>query len=376
MRIAHLADVHLGYRAYNRITSQGINCREADVFKAFRQALEKIKTIQPDIVVIAGDLFHVVRPSNLMIQHTFYEFAELRRQIKAPIVIIGGNHDSPRSVDTGCILDLFKQISDVHVVHSDYQALHIGSIDTTVYCLCHRALPELASLKIEPNSETKYNVLTVHGTMEGIARSYYDVGEAISPSKILHDKWDYVALGHYHIHEKIAENAYYSGSLEYTSTNIWEETKKPKGFIEFDLDQHRIVDFHQTKTRDVIELRSIDAEGLTAVEIDKLVEERVSGIRGGHDAKIVRLIVNNIPRATIQDLNYETIRRLRMEALHFQFEPRPKKEGPTVTIDGERKALPLEGEWREFAKYLDIPAGTDRDRLTELGLEYLEQVSE
>ncbi len=42
MRIAHIADPHLGYRAYNRITSQGVNRREADVFKAFQSALAKV----------------------------------------------------------------------------------------------------------------------------------------------------------------------------------------------------------------------------------------------------------------------------------------------------------------------------------------------
>ena len=114
MRVAHLADIHLGYRAYNRVTRQGINVREADIFNAFRQSLDKVIEIQPDLIVIAGDLFHVVRPSNLCIEHTFKAFAKLRAETKAPIVMIGGNHDSPRSTDTGCILDLMQNIQGVH----------------------------------------------------------------------------------------------------------------------------------------------------------------------------------------------------------------------------------------------------------------------
>ena len=36
MRIAHLADLHLGYRQYHRQNPNGINQREADVANAFR----------------------------------------------------------------------------------------------------------------------------------------------------------------------------------------------------------------------------------------------------------------------------------------------------------------------------------------------------
>ena len=34
---------------------------------------------------------------------------------------------------------------------------------------------------------------------------------------------DYVALGHYHVYREIAPNAFYSGSIEYTSPNVWGE---------------------------------------------------------------------------------------------------------------------------------------------------------
>jgi exonuclease SbcD len=40
MRLVHLADLHLGFRAYSRTNSLGINRREADVFMAFQQALQ------------------------------------------------------------------------------------------------------------------------------------------------------------------------------------------------------------------------------------------------------------------------------------------------------------------------------------------------
>jgi DNA repair exonuclease SbcCD nuclease subunit len=256
-------------------------------------------------------------------------------------------------------------------VHNEYRGVALPEVDTTVFCLCHRAIPWLSSLKVEPNPDTKYNVLTIHGTLEGIARNFYDVGNPITRSQIIHDSWDYIALGHYHIHEKLADNTYYSGSLEYTSFNIWEETSAPKGFIEFDLDEHRVVDFHKTKPREVIDLRAVDADGLSAAEVNELVLRRVEGIKGGHSEKIVRLVVENVQRAIVPDLDYKAVRQLRMEALHFDLQLRPKKKESIVRGEDGRTALPLEEEWREFAKVYDAPAGIDRDELMSRGLEYL-----
>ncbi|HUF31535.1 MAG TPA: metallophosphoesterase, partial [Gemmatimonadaceae bacterium] len=111
MRLVHLADLHLGYRQYHRLTASGLNQREADVAGTFVRALDQVIALEPDVIVIAGDVFHVVRPANPVIIHAFSQFARLRQALpKALVVIIGGNHDQPRSTETGCILGLFRQL--------------------------------------------------------------------------------------------------------------------------------------------------------------------------------------------------------------------------------------------------------------------------
>ena len=172
MRIAHIADAHLGYRAYNRVTSQGVNRREADVFKAFHAALQNVSEIQPDLVVVAGDLFHSVRPSNLSIHSAFRAFLALRKRTTAPVVIIGGNHDSPRSSDAGCILDLLDNIPDVYVAHSEYVQIKLPQLDASVFCLCHSALPQLSSTKIAPDTSSRYNILVAHVSFEDETKGY------------------------------------------------------------------------------------------------------------------------------------------------------------------------------------------------------------
>lgn len=371
MRIAHLADPHLGYRAYNRITSQGINRREADVFKAFQAVMAKVAEVKPDLVLIAGDLFHVVRPSNLTIQHTFAEFAKLRAKCDAPVVIIGGNHDSPRSADTGCILDLLTNLPGIQVAHGEYVQVKIDDLDTSVFCLCHRALPQVSSLKIEPDPQSKRNILIAHGTVEGIVRHAYDLYE-LSRSQVITDAWDYIAFGHYHCFTELAPNAYYAGSLEYTSTSIWSETQIEKGFIEYDLDDHKLLKFHKSDTRDAVDLRPIDASGVAAADLNKMIEQRIESVPGGHTDKIVRLVVENLPRSVQADLDFSYVRRVRAEALHFELQLRPPSISGVRTADGSTVvARLLEEEWDEFAKSRELPGGVDRERLVTLGRDYL-----
>jgi exonuclease SbcD len=109
VKLAHIADTHLGIRQYHRQTPSGINQREADVAHAFRAAVDGVVEARPDAVVLAGDLFHAVRPTNAAIVFAFRQLQRLREALPdAPIVLIAGNHDTPRSTETGSILRLFE----------------------------------------------------------------------------------------------------------------------------------------------------------------------------------------------------------------------------------------------------------------------------
>ncbi|NIQ52760.1 MAG: DNA repair exonuclease, partial [Gemmatimonadetes bacterium] len=53
MIVAHLSDLHLGFRAYGRI-ERGVDMRERDVAAAFERAGQELVRIRPDVIVVSG----------------------------------------------------------------------------------------------------------------------------------------------------------------------------------------------------------------------------------------------------------------------------------------------------------------------------------
>src|SRR5256714_6972232 len=224
MRLVHLSDIHLGFRQYQRQTTAGMNQREQDVARSLQRVIDAVIELRPELVLIAGDVFHTVRPTNPAILHAFLQFQRLREMLpEAGIVMVAGNHDTPRTSETGCILRLFSQLG-ITVVEGEPKWISLDEHDLKIL-----AVPDMAQgrPRLEPDPAARYNILLLHGEIEGVLPQY---GRELdrSPMEIKLEelgahRWDYVALGHYHVYRPVAENAFYSGSLDYTSTNPWGE---------------------------------------------------------------------------------------------------------------------------------------------------------
>lgn len=382
MRIAHLADLHLGYRAYHRSTPEGRNVREADVAAAFRAAVERTVELEPELVLVAGDVFHSVRPSNAAIADAFRQFSVLRERLPdAPVVLVAGNHDSPRSADTGNILTLFREIPGVHVVCDRPERLHFPELATSVFCIPHNALArdpvEERSEPLEPDVATRLNLLCLHGTVGGSvaeAKLRYVPefgGATIDPDRIGVHRWDYVALGHYHLATRLAPNMWYAGGIERTSTNVWMEADAPKGFLLFDTDLG-VADFQPLPGRPTVDLAPLSASGLGAAEVDARLRSAVEAIPGGVSGKLVRVVVSELPRAVFREMNHRRIREWKAEALHFHLDVRvPETHALAARAHGDRRRT-LREEVREFLQgWTPVAAGVESERLVALGDHYL-----
>ncbi len=396
MKLVHISDLHLGYRAYHRTNPQGINIREADVALAFRETLDRTAEIAPEFLLVAGDVFHTVRPSNAAIADAFRQFSQFHsKSPETRVIIVAGNHDSPKATEMGSILRLFDEIEGVYVAHHSARRLTFPELGTAVLCLPHSELYSGTEVAIEPEPSMPRNLLLAHAEVDDQRpKLHMDFGVAKLPREAIDpEQWDYVALGEYHVRSRLAPNMFYSGAIERTSLNIWAEAENArsesedkwerdqawgKGFIEFDFESGD-ARFHRLESpRTVIDLEPILFGDLAPDELDEAIEMSLAAVPGGIEDKIVRLRIFNLPREVYREIDHRKIRDYRIEALHFHLDARPPeiKRGKGAGAPGQR--LTLREEMTQFIKHRWKPESDrlDRDALVELALRYLQQAED
>ena len=385
MRLAHLADPHLGVRQYHRQTPSGINQREADVARAFRLAVDGVVAARPDAIVIAGDLFHSVRPTNAAIVFAFKQLQRLREALpQAPIVLVAGNHDTPRSAETGSILRLFEELG-VDVAVDEARRLEYPALDLSVLAVPHTALMSAERPSLRPEGEARHRVMVLHGEIEGVLptqRHTVEYGGAVVGLRELGiEEWGYVALGHYHVQHEVAPNTWYSGSLEYVGTNLWgeladeaEQGTRGKGWLLADLDRGTVAREPVPASRPVIDLEPVRGEGLGADALNKLIEERLRAIPGGVADRIVRLRVYDVPRHVARQLDHASVRAYKSEALHLNLDIRRPEVHRTVGLGAPGRRQTLPELVRDFLTNRPLPAELDREDFVRLGEELMASV--
>jgi DNA repair exonuclease SbcCD nuclease subunit len=385
VKLAHIADPHLGVRQYHRQTPGGINQREADVAHAFRAAIDGVIAARPDAVVVAGDLFHSVRPTNAAIVFAFRHFQRLREALPdAPIVLIAGNHDTPRSVETGSILRLFEELG-VDVAADEARRLEYPGLDLSVLAVPHQALVSGERPSLRPEGPGSHRVLVLHGEIEGVLpadRNSAEYGGALVGLRELGaESWSYVALGHYHVQHQVAPRAWYAGSLEYVSTNMWGELAdeasegiRGKGWLLADLETGAVTRMPVPLARPIIDLEPVRAEGLNSAGVNALIAERLGSIVGGLAERIVRLRVYDIPRHVARELDHAAVRAFKSEALHLHLDLRRPEIHREVGVGSPGRRQTLPELVRSYLANRPLPAELDRDAFVRLGEELMDSV--
>ncbi|HYD54587.1 MAG TPA: DNA repair exonuclease [Gemmatimonadaceae bacterium] len=385
MRLVHLSDLHLGFRQYYRLTPTGINQREADVARTFQRAVDRVVELRPNLVVIGGDVFHTVRPTNSAILHAFTQFARLTRELPETIVVmVAGNHDTPRAAETGCILRLFRPLG-IHVVDGTPQRLAFPERSLSVLAVPDVPGAQRPALTADPAA--RHNVLLLHGEVEGMLPAHLadaDRAELEIPLEELGAaQWSYVALGHFHVHREIAPNAWYSGSIDYTSANPWGELVEErqaslpgKGIVEHDLETGAHTFHPIAPARPLVDLPRIDAQGLSAPELDAAIAAAVERCPGGVEDKIVRLVVRDVPRHVARELDHRALREVKRRALHFHLDLRRPEPTRRAGQGSPGRRPSLADVVREKLQTRTLTSDLDRERLVELGLGYLREAEQ
>ncbi len=261
MKIIHFSDTHLGYNDLEILNEENINQREADFYDAFSQIVDDIENIKPDFIIHTGDLFHRSSPSNRAITFALKEFKRLDK-LNIPIIMIAGNHSTPRTNLSSPILKIFDEFENVHVSYEqNYKKIEFG--DIVFHTLPHmndetKAEDEINLCEKNINPD-KRNIMMMHCSV-GAWYLMQEFGEWVYPTdkEYIFEKMDYVALGHWHGFGSVGKhkNVYYSGSSERTSLN---DKRNSKGYALVNLGDKLEVEYKEIKIRPIIS-KTIDCE--------------------------------------------------------------------------------------------------------------------
>ena len=385
MRLAHLADPHLGFRQYHRLNPRGLNQREADVGLAFERAIDGVIAERPDVVIVAGDLFHAVRPTNSAILMAFRQFSRLRSELPdAPVILIAGNHDTPRSSDTVSLFGLFAGLG-VDVAHVEPRRLEYPELGLSVLAVPHQALFATPRPALEPAGSALHQVLVLHGEtpgLFGVDRTVAEAGGALLDDTDLAGDWGHVALGHYHVQHRVRDRVWYSGALEYVSPNPWGELREErerkiegKGWLLVDLASGTVSRRAIEAPRRVLDLPWLQATDLAASELDRLLAEAVAKVDGGIEGAVIRQVVSDVPRAVARELDHARIRQWKAAALHFQLDlRRPETPEQRVGMGAPGTPRTLRSTLEAFLTERALPSGMDRPTFVADGMAFLSQV--
>jgi len=383
MRIFHIADTNLGYSAYNKMDpSSGLNQRELDFYNTFERFVDIVLEEKPDLILHAGDFFDSVRPTNRAISFALDQLVRFS-EAKIPVVLIAGNHETPRLRETGSVFRLFEHLDGVYpVFKSRYEAIEFPDLELKVHCVPHCMDPNLLQGSLEklvPDSAAKFNIAMLHGAIVGVINyRSSEFNELEVPSGYLKPNFDYIALGHYHEFIKVDENAYYAGSTE--RVTFLEAMHKRKGFIEINFEDQNgnIQDgetevfypepiFRELPTRAMVDIPPVDCSVIAQDKIGDEILNRINSIEP--EGKIIRLKVQNLPKEVYKTLDFNQFRKLTQSTLHFEFQYCVTSDDQTVQVSN----VQFDALGNEFKTFLTNEAieDLDKDKLSSLGLDYL-----
>jgi DNA repair exonuclease SbcCD nuclease subunit len=383
LTVAHVSDTHLGYRSLSKEDLKtGVNQREVDVYYAFARAMKAIQEAAPDLVLITGDLFDKKVPSIWSLRRAFRVLRTVQEARGGkPLILLGGNHDTPRTRESSAVFPLFEEIPGIKAVYGMPEQVQLPELNASVMCVPAAGVARLIeeNLQPEPDERFRFNILAVHGVLQGMFTQEY-TPFFLPMSRVLDERWDYIALGDYHDFRKVSHNAAYAGATEFTTTDIWSEHRE-KGWVwvEMEKGKHPVIRHQTVPTRRVVSLPDIDALQCASPEeaIEKVLAE--AHWEDVTDA-LVRVRILNLPYAERGKVQRAIVDKM-ANAFHVQVDFRAAPR-TVPSVDGWQTqigaAQPIEERWRQFVEEHkeELPAEIGAEEVISRGLQALGAVGE
>jgi exonuclease SbcD len=234
-RFIHTADLHQGIDFSEQKWKKNIPQRSDDFLKNFELIIKR--SLEPDIdfVIFAGDIYNRSKP-NLIIKKIITKKL-FNLSDKKPVFVVPGNHDKSR-INMGLLFinSKFKIFNSAGTVLLNIHGFFV-SISGIPFIRDNKR-EKISNFLEKTNTdpvEKVFKILILHELVESckVGMQNFEFTKnlkGVLPLKMLDKKFDYVALGHVHKHQKIESKSlmYYSGSIERTSVV---ERDEEKGFL-------------------------------------------------------------------------------------------------------------------------------------------------
>ena len=369
-RLVALGDAHLGrsHLAHLR-DAEGRNVREEDFLRSFDWAIDETIAAEPDGVRWLGDIFDHARPS----YRVFTRVAiALRRLEEAGLrgVAISGNHDTPRLRGTGspyaALEEFFPNVAfawRMEAVAVDLDGVRVHAVPQTLSLEEFRAQLEVASGHLAVD---RTNLLLAHVARTSLPlREWRDINELEVEEAAFDRRFDLVALGHSHVHQKASKRTWYAGATDSFSFADRPKGAPSKGIVVIDTDAGAVE--HRPSPRErPLETYVVEAAGMSPSE---LVEACHREAAGAPDGAIVRVFLREVDPSAYRQTTPDEFAEAVPRALHVQVEPDYAAEA--LAVQGAFEIGGLEVEWDSYVERQDL-AGLDRDRVRATGRGYLE----
>lgn len=239
MKILHTGDWHIG----RLLDQHSLIDDQRDALQAF---LRIVDDVEPDVILIAGDLYDRAIPPREALELVDGVFTRLILDDHIPVIVIGGNHDGRSRLDYGSAILARKGLYFRGLYNPDAKPIEIVGKGDNVptafwtvpfikpveyHTLAHTdSIPDYNDMyaeiveTIRPRMNREQpNVLITHGLILASPPGTDTLDDSVRPIEIggisyasshLFSDFDYVALGHLHRPQKVGDNRIrYAGSL-------------------------------------------------------------------------------------------------------------------------------------------------------------------
>ncbi len=281
----HVADIHLGYAQYN------LEERRKDFIRAFKEVVDKTIELKPDFMIIAGDLFHHARPSNVTLEAAVRNFSKLR-DASIPVLVVDGSHDAAPNIITSTILNPLDAAGLLY-----YLPRHKGASWKNEKCYVYgvpnyrtrRKTEEQLPIFYEKNQPSPdkdlFNIFVFHMALD-LPRVKPPQMEAEAPPELLPEGFNYYAGGHVH---KPSKFSFKKGILAYsgsTETVYYADAGLGKGVYYVKVDEKGKAEFEHIKLENPRRFAILEKD-YTGMTPPKISESAVRQVKENDEAGVI-----------------------------------------------------------------------------------------